>query len=177
MKKQTSPTLLVALDAALRSLSFAALWWVLNRGNAESWTLGIPIIALATAFSFAMLSPRRWRIHPIGAMRFALYFFWKSLFSSIDVASRVMRPRMPLKPGMVRYPLRLPPCSARVVMSNAASLLPGTLGVDLQGDVLVVNALDVDAHVMEELRTLEERIGGMYGFDLARSSQQQNSTI
>ncbi|MCS6828405.1 MAG: Na+/H+ antiporter subunit E [Caldilinea sp.] len=177
MKKQTSPTLLVALDATLRSLGFAALWWVLNRGDVESWTLGIPTVALATALSFVMLSPRRWRIRPVGVLRFALYFFWKSLISSIDVAGRVIRPEMPLKPGMVRYPLRLPPCSARVVMSNAASLLPGTLGVDLQGDVLVVNALDVDAHVMEELKHLEERIGDMYGFALAPSSQRPSSAI
>jgi multicomponent Na+:H+ antiporter subunit E len=156
----------IVFDAALRSAGFAALWWVLNRGDMTSWQLGAPTVVLALLVSFAVLPPRRWTFHPIGVLRFALYFLQKSLISSIDVSSRVLRPQMPLKPGMVNYTLRLPPGIGRVIMSNATSLLPGTLGVDLRGDVLVVNALDVDAAVIDELRQLEEHIAGMMGVQL-----------
>lgn len=158
---------MVLLDAALRSAGFAALWTVLNQGDINSWQLGAPTVLLALLVSFAVLPPRRWSFHPLGALRFAFYFLQKSLISSIDVASRVMRPQMPLKPGMVKYALRLPPGIGRVIMSNVTSLLPGTLGVDLRGDVLVVNALDVDAAVDAELRQLEERIADLVGVSLA----------
>lgn len=157
----------MVFDAALRSAGFAVLWWVLNRGDVDSWQLGAPTVLLALVVSFAVLPPRRWSFHPLGALRFALYFLQKSLLSSIDVASRVMRPRMALKPGTVDYALRLPPGIGRVIMSNVTSLLPGTLGVDLLDDVLVVNALDVDAAVHDELRQLEERIAGLIGVQLA----------
>jgi multicomponent Na+:H+ antiporter subunit E len=162
----------VVLDAALRSAGFAALWWVLNRGDVDSWQLGAPTVLLALLVSFAVLPARRWSFHPIGALRFAVYFLQKSLISSIDVSSRVLRPQMPLKPGMVNYTLRLPPGLGRVIMSNATSLLPGTLSVDLRGDVLVVNALDVDAAVADELRQLEERIAGMVGVQLAPAANE-----
>ncbi len=162
----------VVLDAALRSAVFVALWAVLNRGEVDSWQLGAPTVLLALLVSFAVLPTRRWSFHPLGVLRFALYFLQKSLVSSIDVASRVMRPQMPLKPGMVEYTLRLPPGIGRVIMSNVTSLLPGTLGADLRGDVLVVNALDVDAAVEDELRQLEERIADMVGASLAPAASE-----
>ncbi len=154
-------------DAALRSATFAALWWILNRGDADSWQLGAPTVLLALLVSFAVLPPRRWSFHPLATLRFLLYFLQKSLISSIDVASRVMRPQMPLKPGMLEYPLRLPPGVGRVILSNVTSLLPGTLGVDQRGDVLVVNALDIDAAVHAELSEIEELIAAMVGVQLA----------
>lgn len=80
---------------------------------------------------------------------------------------------MPLKPGMVEYTLRLPPGIGRVIMSNVMSLLPGILGVDLRGNVLVVNALDVDAAVEDELRQLEERIADMVGASLAPAASEE----
>lgn len=162
----------VVLDAALRSAVFVALWGVLNQGDVDSWQLGAPTVLLALLVSFVVLPTRRWSFHPLGALRFALYFLQKSLVSSIDVASRVMRPQMPLKPGMVEYTLRLPPGIGRVIMSNVTSLLPGTLGADLRGDVLVVNALDVDAAVEDELRQLEERIADMVGASLAPAASE-----
>ena len=160
----------MVFDAALRSASFAALWWVLNRGDMTSWQLGAPTVLLALLVSFAVLPARRWSFHPIGALRFLVSFLQKSLISSVDVASRVLHPRMPLKPGMVEYVLRLPSGTGRVIMLVVTNLLPGTLSVDVRGNVLVVNALDIDAAVHDELRQLEERIAGMTGAQLASTA-------
>lgn len=154
------------VDIALRTLVLGGLWWILNEGDAESWFLGAFFVPLAIALSVYLLPPRRWNINLPGALAYVAFFLQKSVLSSIDVASRVLRPSMPLRPGLVRFPLRLQSETARAMLANTASLLPGTLSVDIEGDTLVVHALDQDAAVVEELRTLEERIAGFFGIRL-----------
>lgn len=154
------------VDIALRGAIFTGLWWVLNMDDPDSWLMGAPLAALATLLSIAILPPSRPHLAPLGLLRFALFFLRKSLVSSVDVAWRVMQPEMPLKPGVVRYPLRVEGEFARVLIANTTSLLPGTLSVDLEEDTLVVHALDVDAPVIDELRHLEQLIAGIFGIQL-----------
>jgi multicomponent Na+:H+ antiporter subunit E len=157
-------------DLTMRGALFTGLWWVLNRGNIDSWILGIPVIIGATSLSALILPTRRWRIHILGIILYVLYFLRKSVLSSIDVATRVLRPEMPLRPGLLHYPLRLPPGYGRVIVANTTSLLPGTLCVDLKDDALVVHVLDKDVPVIEELRILEMRVAAIYGVKLSEDA-------
>ncbi len=157
------------LDIAIRAGLFAALWWALNEGDNAAWTLGVPVVLLATLLSVAILPRLGWRFSPLGLLRFTLYFLRESLLSSVDVASRVFRPQMPLQPGLLRYPLRLPADSSRVLLANVTSLLPGTFCTDLEGDELVVHALDTDLPVRESLHHIEELIAAMYRHNLTEA--------
>ncbi|MFQ3567321.1 MAG: Na+/H+ antiporter subunit E [Aggregatilineales bacterium] len=157
-------------DLTLRGALFAGLWWVLNRGNIDSWILGIPVVILATSLSAFILPTKRWRIHVLGVILYVLYFLRKSVLSSIDVAMRVLRPEMPLRPGLLHYPLRLRQGYGRVIVANTTSLLPGTLCVDLKDDILIVHVLDKDAPVIEELRILEMRVAAIYGVKLSEDA-------
>jgi multicomponent Na+:H+ antiporter subunit E len=161
----------IGLDAVLRFGSFAAFWWLLNEGDNAAWTLGIPTVAAATLISLAFVPPRPWRIRPYGALRFGLYFVRKSLLSSVDVAQRVFKPRIPIKPRLVRYPLRLKEVNAQVIMANTASLLPGTLSVGLAENVLTLHVLDIDAPIREELNVLEKRVAALFGLPLQERSE------
>jgi multicomponent Na+:H+ antiporter subunit E len=154
------------LDAVLRGSLFAAFWWLLNEGNDAAWTLGIPTVAAATLISLAFVPPRPWRVRPYSALRFGLYFVRKSLLSSVDVAQRVFQPRIPIKPRLVRYPLRLKDVSAQVIVANTASLLPGTLSVGLAENILTLHVLDIDAPIHEELAALEKRVAAIFGLPL-----------
>lgn len=165
-----SSPLFNVFDLTLRGAVFTGLWSVLNRGDTDSWVLGIPVIIFATSLSAFILPTRRWRIHILGTVLFTLYFLRKSMLSSIDVATRVLRPEMPLKPGLLHYPLRLQPGYGRVIVANTTSLLPGTLCVDLKDDALVVHVLDKDAPVIEELRILEMRVAAIYGVKLSEDA-------
>jgi multicomponent Na+:H+ antiporter subunit E len=161
-----APTLSQAVDLGIRTALLALLWWTLNDGNNSAWTLGLPAVGLATALSVAVLPPGGWSLNVVGLLRFAAYFLRQSLLSSIDVAARVFRREIPLHPGLVRYPMRLSIPSARVLMANTASLLPGTLSVGLDDVDLVVHALDTDAPILDELRRLEALIADVYGLKL-----------
>lgn len=154
------------LDIVLRIGVFVGLWWIFNEGEAGSWALGVPFAIAAVFISIFIMPPGQWHIHPIGTLRYVIYFLIKSVLSSIDVSRRVFDPAMPLKPGIIRYPFRLKTENPRVIVANTASLLPGTLSTELEGDELVIHALDLDLPLMEELATLELRVAGMYGIDL-----------
>ena len=154
------------IDLGLRAALFALLWWTLNDGDNNAWVLGLPSVILAAGLSVAMLPLGGRRLNLLGTLRFAVYFLSQALLSSVDVAARVFRPEMPLNPVLVRYPLRLSIPSARVLMANTASLLPGTLSVSLDDAELVVHALDTSAHVSDDLRHLESLIANMYSLKL-----------
>lgn len=157
-------------DTILRGTAFALFWAVLNRGASDSWLLGVPLVAVATALSLLIVPAAQHRVAPLGVLRYVLYFFQQTFLSSIDVAMRVFRPEMPIHPGMIHYKTRLPADNMRVIMANTCSLLPGTLSVGIEGDVLVIHALDTTMSVMDDLRTLERIVGGIYGLDFSQEA-------
>jgi multicomponent Na+:H+ antiporter subunit E len=158
------------IDTALRGTAFALFWAVLNRGASDSWILGAPLVVIATALSLLIVPAAQHRIAPLGVLRYAVYFLQQTFLSSIDVAIRVFKPSMPIHPGMIRYKTRLPADNMRVIMANTCSLLPGTLSVGIEGDVIVVHALDTTMSVMDDLRTLERMVGGIYGLDFSQEA-------
>jgi len=153
-------------DLLSRLVLLTLLWWLLNNGDTASWVLGVPAILLATLISAMVLPQTRWRIKPLAFLRFTLYFLVKSFLSSIDVASRVLRPQIPLQPALITYPIRLRGELPTVIMANATSLLPGTLSVELKEGELHVHVLDERDPVLAELGRLEEYIAAAYGLDL-----------
>jgi multicomponent Na+:H+ antiporter subunit E len=74
------------------------------------------------------------------------------------VAWRALDPRLPIKPGMVRYRPRLDEGPARDAFSTWSSLLPGTLpaGPDGRGGIFV-HCLDAQTPVTARLAEEEQR--------------------
>jgi multicomponent Na+:H+ antiporter subunit E len=147
----------------LRGLGFAALWWVLAEGRTEAWWLGLAATAAATAASVAVLPPRRGAFHLPAAAGFVGYFLWQSVRGGAQVAAMALRPRLDLRPALVELPLALPPGAPRVLITAALGLMPGTVGVRLEGERLRVHVLDERLPVMEEARKLEARIARLFG--------------
>lgn len=150
-----------------RFMLLAGLWMVIVDADPSSWMIGIPTVGLATWVSLR-LSDRRVSIQPtrlklIGLIRFLPYFALDSLRGGIDVASRVMRPRLNIDPGFQRYVPRLSNPSAQVVFLDSISLLPGTLSADLRDGVIEVHALDVRSDLTPELLRLERLVAGVFG--------------
>jgi multicomponent Na+:H+ antiporter subunit E len=144
---------------------FAALWWILTDGAADSWWIGGPIVLLAAWLSHALWAPSPLSL--VGLARFAPWFAWQSLVGATDVAMRAFQPRMPLRPGVVHYSLRLPPGAPRVALANVVSMLAGTLSVDLIGEQLVIHALDTGKDLHAMVVDLEPRIASVFACGLA----------
>lgn len=156
-------------SVSIRSAFFALLWWVLSDGVVASWLVGVPAVLLASLVSVALMPAFSWSLK--GVVRFVPFFLWQSLRGGADVAWRAFHPAVPIVPGLVDYPLRLPPGLPRVLMANTVSLLPGTLSTELSADCLRVHVLDARTDVFAKLRALEQRVAGILRVPLPRDEE------
>jgi multicomponent Na+:H+ antiporter subunit E len=155
-----------------RLVLFAALWWVLSEGDSSSWLFGVLFALLASVASLRLTPERGWRIRPLGALRLFAYFAVQSVVGGVDVALRAIRPSMPIAPGFVTCAVRLPTESARVLLADTVSLLPGTLSSGFEGSTLVIHVLDCGLPVADDVRRVEERIADALGLELATAPRQ-----
>jgi multicomponent Na+:H+ antiporter subunit E len=146
---------------------FALLWLILAGAAPGSWLIGVPTVALAALASVRLARGRQLTLSPIGAARFVPYFLWQSLRGGLDVAARVLRPRLRIAPGLQQYPLRLTTPQAQVFFLDAISLLPGTLSADLRGCTVELHALDASIDLTPGIADLERRVGRVFGEELA----------
>lgn len=63
--------------------------------------------------------------------------------SNIDVIFRVLHPRLPVRPGIVRIETRLKSPMARMILANSITLTPGTFVVDIKDQIIYVHWIDV----------------------------------
>jgi multicomponent Na+:H+ antiporter subunit E len=148
------------LDTVSYSSIFLLLWWLLTDGAASSWWIGIPAVLLALVISFSLALPTisLWSKLP----GFLLFFFLHSLQGGMDVARRVFRRNMLIAPVLYEYTMRLPIGLPQVMMANSVGLLPGTLSVEIENNVLTVHVLDKHTDFKAELEAVERNIARMF---------------
>lgn len=159
----------------LRAAILAVLWHILAEGSLDSWVLGIPAIVLGASWSQVHRdrAPAGWSWRGVAA--FALYFVIYSILGGVDVMRRAFRPRVDLAPGFLRYPFRLPPGPARLLFANTITLMPGTLSATMDGEAVLVHALDLRTPVADSLRELEDKIGAAIRCPLAEEEGGEGS--
>jgi len=127
-----------------------------------TWTLYFPSvligigISLGIAFWFADIFIQ----HPENFFQikrflyFLLYipvFTFYCIWANLDVAYRVLHPRLPIEPGIVKVKTSLSTLTGRVALANSITLTQGTLTVDLTDDgYLYVHWINVKAVDVEE---------------------------
>jgi multicomponent Na+:H+ antiporter subunit E len=151
----------------IRTATLSLLWWILTRGQWAAWIFGAPMIAAVVFWRLDDVAVDKACFRPWYLLTFVPYFFWKSFTGSCDVALRAIDPRMPIKPSLTLFVFRLPPQSvARVFCANCISMLPGTLCAAWIDDTLLVHLLVDGPEPIADLRSLEQRIGAMFGHNL-----------
>ena len=100
-------------------------------------------------------------IRPLAyAAAYVPYLLFEIVKANFDVASRIVRPRVPLNPGIVRAKTRLKTRIGRAALANSITLTPGTLSVEIKGDILYIHWIDVRGGGGEE-----EAEGIIQGFE------------
>ncbi|MCG5524066.1 Na+/H+ antiporter subunit E [Ectothiorhodospira haloalkaliphila] len=140
----------------------AGLWVALTGGTAQGWMIGGPAILAATALIFLYPAPPRWRLSPVGALRFGPWFALRLLLGALDVARRALGRRPRLAPGCRVFRTRLPEGAPRLLFANVITLLPGTLTAGLHDELLLIHMLDTDADLEAQLRPLEARVAALF---------------
>lgn len=71
--------------------------------------------------------------------------FREIIKANIDVAYRILHPRMPIRPGIVVIRTSLKSNVARLILANSITLTPGTFTLDVVGDKLLIHWINVKA--------------------------------
>ncbi len=79
-------------------------------------------------------------------------FIWECIKANIDVASRVLNPRLPIRPGIVKIKTGLKTETALAFLANSITLTPGTISVDVDKEkgVLYIHWIDVKTEDINE---------------------------
>ncbi len=148
----------------VRLAVFGTFWWALTEGDRYNLWFGALCVVAATLTSIVMLPSTELRV--TGIVRFIPFFVRQSVIGGIDVARRAFSPRLPLDPGFVEVPLRLPEGTARVLLANTVGLLPGTFVVELRPASLALHVLDRSMPIEQTVRETEDRIADIFGVSL-----------
>ncbi len=139
-------------------------WWLLVEGRLDSLWFAAPVLFLAYVARRALPTPLSLRrIDFVQAALFAPRFVLDSIVAGTDVALRALAPSLPIRPVFVNFPLRLRSAGARAFLSQAISLMPGTLTCDVGEDYLVVHALSgTEEKIVAEIARLEARVAAIF---------------
>ncbi len=127
--------------------------WLLWSGHYTlEHTLVLAIGILSCAFvvylagRLSIVDEEGYSIHLIWSL--ALYIpwlIWAIIKANIDVAKRILNPRLPIAPRIVRVTGTQKTDLCRVIFANSITLTPGTVSLDLDEEDIVVHALTKEA--------------------------------
>lgn len=140
---------------ALLTAIWVGLWSDLSAANVAS---GLAV-ALGIVFAFDLPRTGRLLVRPVHVARFAVYFAYKLVESTLVVARTVVSPKGAVHTGIVAVPLIGCSDGVTTLIADAISLTPGTLTIEVRSNprTLFVHALDVRDvdRVQADIRTLE----------------------
>ncbi len=134
-----------------------------------TWKIDPMNIALGSIFSLLAaiffgdlltVTPER-ALHPVRYFWLLYYlpiFLWQMVKSNIDVAYRVLHPKLPINPGLIKVKINLNSDVSKALLANSISLTPGSTTVDIIGDQIYIHCIDVDRPVREEVEMFEKII-------------------
>lgn len=151
---------------ACRAVLAGAGWWIVSEGDTQAIPAGLAAIAAAVALSLVLAPRTEHRVRALGLLLFLGYFLYHSLLAGLDVARRILHPKLMVDPFIVRVPLSLAGDGPRWLLADTLSLLPGTLSVALEDDMLTLHCLSGGRDVVADVRAAEQRVAQIFGIDL-----------
>jgi multicomponent Na+:H+ antiporter subunit E len=149
MKTQTKSRMLVFALAFL-------VWLALTAGGGVQEIVAGVVVALVVtliAGRFVAGYPRRGFARRAGfAVLYFFRFVWEMIKANIHVASIVLHPLRPIRPGIVKIRTGLANETAMTILANSITLTPGTLTVDVDPEAreLYIHCITVDGADIEE---------------------------
>ncbi|MFW3147205.1 MAG: Na+/H+ antiporter subunit E [Thermoplasmatota archaeon] len=90
---------------------------------------------------------------------YLLFLFKEMIMANLDVAYRVLHPKMPIRPGIIKVRPDIESDMGRLILANSITLTPGTLSVDYIGDDLYIHWIDVKkGEERSAMGSLEKRV-------------------
>ena len=134
---------------------FLMVFWIMLTGwNKQEvyFALGLSLLitliftAKSSVFSEIKFTPKSISYMFI----YAFVFLYELIKSNFDVASRVVNPKLPINPGIVKVKTKLKSKLGRIMLANSITLTPGTLTVETKGEYYYIHWIDVSAKNIQE---------------------------
>lgn len=154
------------------TFSILMLFWYILSGYLDPFYIvsGAICCAVVTIISGDLLLRSDAKISDSAAsfIRFVLYIpklFVAILIANIDVAYRILHPKMPIDPGLITIETDFSNDVLRTAFANAMTLTPGTVTLDVRHGTFVVHALVLEASEEELLkeREIENSLARVFG--------------
>jgi len=137
--------------------------WLLWSGHFDPLMIGFGVLSCALV---VWLSVRMRIVDEEGeplqlGIKPFLYSVWlikEIVKANIDVARRVLSPRLPIRPQMIRVKSTQKTDLGRVIFANSITLTPGTVSVDMLDDQIVVHALTDEAAAEDASGEMNRRV-------------------
>lgn len=124
-------------------------FWIIwnNSWDYMTWLYGLIIVVpVVLLFGKGVYIFEGVKLTPMGLLYSFKYigvFIVALIKSNIDVIFRVLDPKLPVKPGIVRIETQLKSPMARMILANSITLTPGTFVVDIKENILYVHWIEV----------------------------------
>ena len=135
------------------------LTWLLLSGIYTGLLLGFGVLSCLLVIAIC----RRMKIvdlegHPnhliLGMMRYIPWLLWAIIKANIDVARRILHPRLPLSPRVIQVEASQKTHLGQVIYANSITLTPGTVTIE-------TNEGTIDVHALTRETAEDVRSGGM----------------
>ena len=100
------------------------------------------------------------------AFRLLLYgpwLVWEVAKANWDVARRILDPRLPIRPRVIRVKASQREDLGKVIYANSITLTPGTVSLSLEDDEIVVHALTQEAAAGVETGDMDRKVCWLEG--------------
>jgi multicomponent Na+:H+ antiporter subunit E len=96
-------------------------------------------------------------------VRYLGWLLWNVATANVDVARRILDPRLPIRPQLFVFRTQLQDEVARVLVANSITLTPGTVTIDLDGDSYLVHAIHPETADAATSGALQNVVGPIFG--------------
>jgi multicomponent Na+:H+ antiporter subunit E len=89
---------------------------------------------------------------------YLLILLKEMVLANLDVAYRVLHPKMPIRPGIVEVKPEIDSDMGKLVLANSITLTPGTLSMDYIDDSLYIHWISVKDDPEESMKPLDKAV-------------------
>ena len=142
--------------------------WLLWSGHFEPLLLSFGVLSCAVVVTIA----RKMRIVDregapvelaLRALAYVPWLLWELVKANIDVTRRILDPRLPISPRIIKVKAGQRHDITRVIYANSITLTPGTVSVDTNGDEITIHALTEEAARAVETGDMNRRVSRLEG--------------
>jgi len=94
---------------------------------------------------------------------YAPWLVWEVAKANLDVARRILSPSLPISPCIIETRATQDDDLGKVIYANSITLTPGTISIDIEGDLITVHALTREAAEGVQTGDMDRRVTRLAG--------------